>query len=212
MSDLSQIRREYKFSTLSSRSLDNDPFLQFKAWLDNAISAEIPEATAMALATSTPDGKPSSRIVLLKEIEKDGLIFYTNYESKKGRQIQDNPYGALLFYWAGLERQVRIEGKLVKIQPEKSDDYYYSRPEGGKIGAWASPQSQPVPNRTYLEKLQEDYEKLFKSRALERPRNWGGFKLIPQLFEFWQGRENRLHDRFEYTLKGRIWEIHRLAP
>jgi pyridoxamine 5'-phosphate oxidase len=151
-------------------------------------------------------------MVLLKEIAPDGFIFFTHYESKKAAQINSNPYGALLFFWPDLERQIRIEGRISFNQSQKSDEYYYSRPEGGKIGAWVSPQSQRIPNREYLEKLQEDYTQLFHTRDLRRPPHWGGYKLKPELYEFWQGRENRLHDRFEYTLKGHIWDIHRLAP
>ncbi len=151
-------------------------------------------------------------MMLLKDIDDDGLTFFTNYESRKSIQINENPYGALLFYWPDLERQVRMEGRISKATSEKSDEYYFSRPQGGKIGAWASPQSQRIPGREYLENLQEDYLKLFKTGALGRPAHWGGYKLKPKLFEFWQGRESRLHDRFEYTLKSGMWEIHRLAP
>jgi len=212
MPDLSEIRREYLSARLKMDMLDNNPFIQFRKWLDDAIRAGVSDPTAMALATATPGGKPSSRMMLLKDIDDDGLTFFTSYESKKAIHINDNPFGALLFFWPDLERQVRMEGKIGKVTSQKSDEYYFSRPQGGKIGAWASPQSQRIPNREYLENLHEDYLKLFKTRSLERPSNWGGYKFFPSLFEFWQGRENRLHDRFEYTLKDRIWDIHRLAP
>lgn len=212
MSELSNIRKEYRLSNLEIDMLDQNPLVQFKNWLNDAIQAGAKEPTAMSLSTSTPDGRPSSRMVLLKEINDEGFVFFTNYESKKGIQISVNPLGALLFFWQELERQIRIEGTISKINPEKSDEYFYARPQGGKISAWASPQSQRIPNREYLENLQEDYEKLFKTRSLERPRHWGGYILKPDLYEFWQGRDNRLHDRFEYSLKGHIWEIHRLAP
>ncbi len=212
MSELSNIRKEYHVSNLEIDMLDQNPLVQFKNWLNEAIQADAKEPTAMSLSTSTPDGRPSSRMVLLKEINDEGFVFFTNYESKKGIQISVNPLGALLFFWQELERQVRIEGTISKINPEKSDEYFYARPQGGKISAWASPQSQRIPNREYLENLQEDYEKLFKTRSLERPRHWGGYILKPDLYEFWQGRDNRLHDRFEYSLKGYIWEIQRLAP
>ncbi len=212
MSELSNIGKEYHLSNLEIDMLDQNPFVQFNNWLHEAIQTQANEPTAMSLSTSTPDGKPSSRMVLLKEINDEGFVFFTNYESKKGNQISINPLGALLFFWPELERQVRIEGNISKIIPEKSDEYFYARPQGGKISAWASPQSQRIPNREYLENLQEDYEKLFRTRSLERPRHWGGYILKPDLYEFWQGRNNRLHDRFEYSLKGHIWEIHRLAP
>jgi len=212
MPDLSNLRREYLSGKLDIDMLDNNPYIQFRNWVDNAIRAGIPDATAMALSTATADGKPSSRIVLLKDVEADGLVFFTNYESRKALQIRENPYGALLFFWPDLERQIRVEGKITRVPSEKSDEYYYSRPQGGRIGAWASPQSKKIPGREYLEKLQEDYTSLFKSKELPRPAVWGGYKLHAKLFEFWQGRENRLHDRFEYSLKGHMWEIHRLAP
>ncbi|MBN2481282.1 MAG: pyridoxamine 5'-phosphate oxidase [Bacteroidales bacterium] len=212
MSEFFNKGREYRLSRLEIDMLDHNPYVQFQNWLQEAIQAEIPDPTAMSLSTSTPGGRPSSRIILLKDLNPEGFVFFTNYESKKGSQINENPLGALLFFWPELERQVRIEGRISKIISEKSDEYFYSRPQGGKISAWASPQSQPIPNREYLENLQEDYQKLFKTRELKRPGHWGGYMLKPDLFEFWQGRANRLHDRFEYNLKGHIWEIHRLAP
>lgn len=193
-------------------NLDADPIVQFRYWLNEALNSNVPEPTAMVLSTSTSNGKPSSRVVLLKGIDNYGFTFFTNYESRKANEISSNPQGSLLFYWVTLERQVRIEGKLLKTAPHESDEYFSSRPEGSKIGAWASPQSKRIPNREYLENLQRDYMRLFRSKTLERPENWGGYKLIPDLIEFWQSRENRLHDRFEYVRKGSIWEIYRLAP
>lgn len=212
MYEISGNRREYLAGRLDIDMLCHDPMDQFKIWLQEAIDAKLPDPTALALSTSTTQGRPSSRMMLLKEIDPDGFVFFSNYESKKGIQISLNPYGALLFFWPEMERQIRIEGRISVVQSQLSDEYYFSRPEGGKIGAWASPQSQRIPNREYLEKLQEDYGRFFKTRELRRPLNWGGYKLKPELLEFWQGREHRLHDRFEYTKKGHIWEIHRLAP
>lgn len=193
-------------------NLDADPIVQFRYWLNEALNSNVPEPTAMVLSTSTSDGKPSSRIVLLKGIDNYGFTFFTNYESRKATEIASNPQGSLLFYWVTLERQVRIEGKLLKTAPHESDEYFSSRPEGSKIGAWASPQSKRIPNREYIENLQRDYMRLFRSKTLERPENWGGYKLVPDVIEFWQSRENRLHDRFEYVRKGSLWEIYRLAP
>jgi len=193
-------------------NLDADPIIQFRYWLNEALNANVPEPTAMVLSTATLNGKSSSRVVLLKGVDNYGFTFFTNYESKKAMHIADNPAGSLLFYWQALERQVRIEGKILKTAAHESDEYFVTRPEGSKIGAWASPQSRRIPNREYLENLQRDYMRLFRSKVLDRPENWGGYKLIPDMIEFWQSRENRLHDRFEYVRNGGIWEIYRLAP
>jgi pyridoxamine 5'-phosphate oxidase len=212
MAGLHDIRKEYGFSQLNRDNLDANPIIQFKYWLNDALTAGIEEPTAMVLSTATADGKPSSRIVLLKNLDEDGFTFFTNYNSKKGIQIASNPFASLLFFWPLIERQVRIEGRINKTTRRESDEYFNSRPDGSKIGAWASPQSERIPNREYLEALQKDYQQLFRNRLSERPENWGGFKLQPDLLEFWQGRENRLHDRFEYVRKGSIWEVQRLAP
>lgn len=212
MSEIAEIRKEYRQSALDMDHLDVNPFNQFRFWLNDALRSQLSEPTAMTVATATPQGRPSARIVLLKDIDNTGFTFFTNYRSKKGLQLELNPYAALTFFWSEIERQVRVEGKVVKLPQHLSDEYFNTRPEGSKIGTWASPQSQRIPNREYLEGLQKSYSDLFKNRKTERPYNWGGYKLIPDLFEFWQGRENRLHDRFEYVLNGNLWEIYRLAP
>ncbi len=212
MSDIASIRNEYRLLKLDYDSLNSDPLNQFRFWLNDAIRAMVPEPTAMTLATATPDGRPSARIVLLKDVDADGLTFFSNYESRKGSQLEANPHAALVFYWPELERQVRIEGKVARALRRISDEYFNARPEGSKIGAWASPQSRRIPSREYLENLQRDYLQLFRHKVPERPESWGGYKMVPVLYEFWQGRENRLHDRFEYSRNGNIWEIHRLAP
>ena len=212
MSDISSIRKEYRLSRLDFESLDSSPFNQFRFWLNDALRAQVAEPTAMTLSTATVDGKPSARMILLKDLDADGFTFYTNYESRKGKQLEVNPFAALVFFWPELERQIRIEGKVMKALQRASDEYFNARPEGSRIGTWASPQSQRIPSREYMENLQRDYRRLFQQKKLERPENWGGYMLIPALFEFWQGREDRLHDRFEYTRSGNIWEIHRLAP
>jgi pyridoxamine 5'-phosphate oxidase len=212
MPDLNEIRKEYTYSQLEIDNLDIDPIVQFRYWLNDAMKANVSEPTAMVLSTVGTEGIPSSRVVLLKNLDHDGFTFFTNYESRKGIQIAHNPNASLLFFWPMIERQVRIEGRVAKTPRHISDEYFQSRPEGSKIGAWASPQSRTVPSREYLDNLQKDYEQLFKSKLLERPENWGGYKLFPHTIEFWQGRENRLHDRFEYKMNGNIWEIHRLAP
>jgi pyridoxamine 5'-phosphate oxidase len=212
MPDLNEIRKEYTYSQLEIDNLDIDPIVQFRYWLNDALKANVSEPTAMMLSTVGNEGMPSSRVVLLKNLDHDGFTFFSNYESRKGIQITQNPNASLLFFWPQIERQVRIEGRVSKTPRHISDEYFLSRPEGSKIGAWASPQSRRVPSREYLDNLQKDYSQLFKSKVLERPQNWGGYKLFPHTIEFWQGRENRLHDRFEYKLNGSIWEIHRLAP
>lgn len=212
MSELHDIRKEYKFARLEIDNLDANPIVQFRFWLNEALHAGTDEPNAMVLSTSAPDGKPSSRVVLLKSLDEDGFTFFTNYESKKGMQISSHPFGSLLFFWPRLERQVRIEGKIFKTIRQESDAYFEERPEGSKIGAWSSPQSRRIPSREYLENLQKDYMEMFRTKTLGRPENWGGYKLVPQLIEFWQGRENRLHDRFEYTRNDNMWEVYRLAP
>ncbi len=212
MPDLNEIRKEYTYSQLEIDNLDINPIVQFRYWLNDALKANVSEPTAMVLSTVGNEGIPSSRVVLLKNLDHDGFTFFSNYESRKGIQIAQNANASLLFFWPQIERQVRIEGRVAKTPRHISDEYFQSRPEGSKIGAWASPQSRRVPSREYLDNLQKDYIQLFKSKVLERPENWGGYKLFPHTIEFWQGRENRLHDRFEYKMNGSIWEIHRLAP
>ncbi len=212
MPDLNEIRKEYTYSQLEIDNLDINPIVQFRYWLNDAMKAGVPEPTAMVLSTVGHEGIPSARVVLLKNLDHDGFTFFSNYESRKGTQIAQNPNASLLFFWSQIERQVRIEGRVAKTPRNISDEYFQSRPEGSKIGAWASPQSQVVPSREYLDNLQKDYKLVFKNKILERPENWGGYKLFPHTIEFWQGRENRLHDRFEYKMNGSVWEIHRLAP
>jgi pyridoxamine 5'-phosphate oxidase len=206
------IRNEYQNKKLSKKDVHADPFQQFVQWMDEAIKAEIKEPTAMSLATAGKNLLPTNRIVLLKEIQNQGFIFFTNYESKKGYQLAENPYGSLLFFWPELERQIRIQGRIEKSSKEISDNYYLTRPAKRRIGAWASPQSQEIPNRKYLEELQTEYEKKFEGKPPQRPDNWGGFILMPYTFEFWQGRPNRLHDRIEYYLDDCDWKLRRLAP
>lgn len=210
--DLNALRHEYSLKSLSENDVKPTPIEQFDLWLSQAIESGVPEPNAMTLATSTFDGKPSARVVLLKHYDDKGMSFFTNYESRKAKNILQNPYGALVFYWPELERQVRIEGKIHKATDAESDRYFKTRPEASKIGAWASPQSSVIPNRKYLERLMADFEEEFKGKTVKRPPNWGGYTLVPTLFEFWQGRPNRLHDRIQYTLINNQWKIERLAP
>lgn len=210
--DISAIRKEYLITQLNEDDVQSDPLKQFEQWLNEAVESNVNEPTAMTLATSTFEGKPSARVVLLKGVSPEGFSFFTNYDSKKGKQILQNPYGALVFFWPELERQVRIEGKVSKLTDKQSDEYFKTRPEGSKIGAWASPQSQVIPNRKYLENLKSDFHEEFSKRTIKRPPNWGGYVLAPTCIEFWQGRADRLHDRIQYTLTNGVWTIERLAP
>jgi pyridoxamine 5'-phosphate oxidase len=210
--NIASLRKEYTLSALDREHVSPDPIKQFEEWLQEAIKAQVPEPNAMTLATSTFEGKPSARMVLLKAVGGQGFSFFTSYESRKARQILQNPYGALVFYWAELERQVRIEGKIVRATEKESDEYFQTRPVGSKLGAWASPQSQVVPSRKYLEELVADFREEFAEKAIVRPPNWGGYRLEPVLVEFWQGRRNRLHDRIQYRLENGAWITERLAP
>ncbi len=211
--ELSVIRKDYRLQSLLEKDVDSNPIKQFEKWWQETINSKIEEPNAMTLATSTTDGKPSARIVLLKEIKENGFVFFTNYDSKKGNQIHDNPYGCLVFLWKELERQVRIEGEIKKISENESDEYFSKRPIESRIGAWSSPQSKVIKNREVLEKNVSVYTKKFQSQNIPRPVNWGGYILNPTLIEFWQGRTGRLHDRLQYTInENGSWIIERLAP
>jgi len=212
MSNFFRFRTEYSHGSLLIEHLKPDPFEQFREWLDQAIFSGISDPNAMVLSTCGSDMRPSSRIVLLKEITTEGFTFFTNYNSRKGKHIEQNPYGSLLFPWHSLERQVRIEGVVQKISAEKSDEYFHSRPEESRIGAWTSPQSEEIPSREYLETLEKKFRSKFETSIIPRPPQWGGYRLLPDRFEFWQGCESRLHDRFEYYLENQVWIIRRLAP
>jgi len=207
----SNLRNEYLKRTLSEADVSTDPIEQFGAWFKEALDAEIHNANAMTLATATPDGHPSVRIVLLKGMDKDGFVFFTNYHSRKGLAIARNINVAVNFFWKELERQVCVEGVVEKITAEESDEYFGSRPEGSKLSAWASPQSMPV-KREELEDAMRKMQIEFKDKEIQRPPHWGGYRLKPHRIEFWQGRPNRLHDRILYTYKDGNWAISRLAP
>lgn len=212
MTDLFNIRRDFSLKTLDEADAVADPMQMFELWFQEALAAEALEPNAMSLATATPDGKPSSRIVLLKQIKPDGFVFFTNYESLKAEQLKVNNYCALNFAWHELERQVRIEGRAEIISSQESDIYFEVRPAKSKLGAWASPQSKVIPNREYLEHLIFDFETRFAGKEITRPDNWGGYIVKPHLIEFWQGRKNRLHDRIRYRMMNDGWKIERLAP
>jgi pyridoxamine 5'-phosphate oxidase len=213
MSSIGDLRREYSKQILNETSVDSNPFSQFRVWWNEAINSEIIEPNAMTLATSSGDGIPAARIVLLKGLDDKGFVFFTNYNSFKGQQLAENPRACLVFFWKELERQVRITGLVEKTTGKESDDYFSTRPEGSKIGAWASPQSKVIPGRDWLEQEENNFRKQFNSKPVERPAHWGGFRVRPINIEFWQGRQNRLHDRIQYDLKDDgSWEISRLAP
>lgn len=213
MQRLADLRKDYSMFSLDNTTVLPDPMDQFQKWFDESIKAEVPEPNAMNLATVNEIGRPSSRIVLLKGIESKHFLFYTNYLSKKGKELENNPACALTFFWPELERQIRIEGIADRVDAATSDAYFKSRPRGSQIGAWASPQSSLISERTILEERVEKMESKFSGLdELPRPHQWGGYKVDPFLIEFWQGRPNRLHDRIQYTRPNGIWEIHRLAP
>lgn len=212
MIDISDLRREFLLKSLDEKDVSPDPIVQFESWLREAIESNIMEPNAMALATVGLDLRPSCRIVLLKKVNNDGFVFFTNYDSRKGDQIDANPYCALTFAWHELERQVRIEGRVEKLSSEGSDAYFEVRPVASKLGTWASPQSKKIPNRLYLEELVFAFDSKFKNKSIKRPENWGGYILKPSLIEFWQGRASRLHDRVQYDWSHSSWTISRLAP
>lgn len=212
MPDLFNLRREYSLGNLSREDLDKNPVNQFQKWFEQICMSGMPDPTSMVLSTVGNNMRPSSRILLLKEFSEEGFSFFSHYQSRKGKEIDENPFASMLFVWHFLERQVRIEGKIVKQSAEKSDSYFENRPVTSRIGAWTSPQSAVIPSRQYLEEQEKKFTAQFNPDAIPRPPEWGGYKLLPDKFEFWQGRESRLHDRFEYRLKGEEWEIVRLAP
>lgn len=211
--DPSALRRNYTRESLSEADVNTDPFKQFEHWFREALNSQLPEPNAMTLASATPDGRPSARTVLLKGFDHQGFVFYTNYESKKGQEVDTNPRVALLFTWLELERQIRIEGTAERVSAEESEDYFQSRPKGSQVGAWASPQSRVIPGREWLEEKMEELNDTFKhDENLPLPPFWGGYRVRPDCIEFWQGRENRLHDRIQYTRTETGWKIERLAP
>jgi len=209
--DLSKNKKDYSLAELDVLDVHENPIKQFINWLDFADDSGVDDSNAMILSTVGLDSKPSSRVVLLKGVTEQGLIFYTNYTSKKAKQITGNPNVSIVFFWSKLERQVRIEGQIEKASPEISDNYFVTRPIDSQIGAIISPQSQIIPNREYLIQRKEELEKSLHHKNLVRPEYWGGFIVKPNLFEFWQGRENRLSDRIQYRFTEK-WIIERLAP
>lgn len=213
MTNLHDFRKDYNRDTLSSNDVSDNPIAQFELWMKEAISSEVvAEPNAMTLVTSTPDGKPSARVVLLKSFNEEGFVFYTNYESRKAIELIENPHAAIVFDWHIMERQVRIEGIARKVTEEESDKYFFSRPQNSQLGAWVSPQSTFIEGRKELEARQTKIESEFKNKAITRPPHWGGFLVQPHTIEFWQGRQSRLHDRLIYMKTEGEWILRRLAP
>lgn len=210
--NIQNLRQDYRSAQLSEHEVDNDPIRQFQKWFAETLNAQLYEPNVMTLATADRFGRPSARIVLLKGIENDGFVFFTNYNSDKGQQLLENPQAALVFFWADLERQVRIEGVVSKVSPEVSDEYFHSRPAGSQIGAVASPQSKIIENRKILEDKVISLTTKYEGLEIPRPEHWGGYLVEPSKIEFWQGRQSRLHDRILYELKEGSWIINRLAP
>ncbi len=210
---ISDLRKTYNANGLNESDVDPDPFVQFGRWLQGAVEANLVEPNAMTLATASKDGLPSARLILLKSFDGNGFVFYTNYESQKGRELAENPNAALVFYWAELERQVRIAGTVSKVSREESEAYFNSRPAGSRLGAWASRQSRVISSREILEERLNELTAEYQDREVPTPPFWGGYRLSPQTFEFWQGRPDRLHDRLRYIRQPESgWVIERLSP
>ncbi|GCL43212.1 pyridoxamine 5'-phosphate oxidase [Dolichospermum planctonicum] len=210
---IADLRKDYTLEDLNEEEIDPNPFIQFKIWFNQSVAAQLPEPNAMTLATCTPDGKPSARMVLLKDIDERGFVLFTNYNSQKGQEISVNPHAALVFWWAELERQVRIVGTVEKISSAQSDSYFEVRPPFSRLGAWASNQSEVISSRNVLETQLIEFQRQYQNQEVPRPPHWGGFRVIPQEIEFWQGRSSRLHDRLRYTLVDNgNWKIERLSP
>ncbi|WP_448572267.1 pyridoxamine 5'-phosphate oxidase [Trichothermofontia sp.] len=214
--EIAQLRQEYSQAVLREADMAADPMQQFARWFKQAVAAEVPQPNAMTLATVGPTGLPSARIVLLNGVDATGFLFYTHYHSRKGQELAANPHAALVFLWHELERQVRIEGTVEQLPAAVSDTYFQTRPRGSQLGAWASPQSQVIADRTELEARLQVVSQQYGDRPVPRPPDWGGYRVCPQTIEFWQGRPNRLHDRLRYRQQGtRIspdWHLERLAP
>lgn len=209
---IADLRRDYKARALGESDAPADPFVLYRQWLDEAVRAELLDATALTLATASPDAVPAARIVLLKDVTDGGFVFFTNYESAKASHLEANPRAALVSFWADLERQVRITGTVTRVAAVVSDEYFHSRPLDSRLGAWASPQSRPIASRAALEARMDEVTAEYAGREIPRPPHWGGYEVTASTIEFWQGRPNRLHDRLRYVREASGWRLERLAP
>jgi len=210
--DLSDLRQSYTKGRFSEEDLAESPIVQFEQWFRQAVDAKVDEPNAMCLASADAEGRPSTRIVLLKDFSEKGLTFYTNYESRKARELDANPHASVNFLWLPLQRQVNVTGRAQRVSKAESLKYFLSRPLGSRLGAWTSPQSKVISSRQILEMKLDQMKRKFADGEVPLPDHWGGYRIVPETFEFWQGRPNRLHDRFLYTRSGNTWEINRLAP
>lgn len=209
---IQELRIDYQRGALDEANADANPFAMFQRWLEDAIAENLSEPNAMILATAALDGKPSARVMLLRSVDERGFVFFTNYSSRKGKEIAQNPFASLVFFWQPLHRQIRVEGRIERVSAQESDAYFDSRPRGNQLSAAASPQSQVIPNREFLETRVQELDARY-TKKIFRPPHWGGYRVVPDVIEFWQGRENRLHDRLRYTrAQNNAWKIERLAP
>lgn len=206
------LTHDFSKMSLDESEVDSSPFIQFEKWFVDAVKANVPEPNAMVLSTASAEGRPSGRVLLLRSFGEEGFAYYTNYLSRKAKDLEDNPYGAMTFFWSALERQVRIEGLIAKQEESDSDIYFNARPDASKLGAWASPQSSIIKSRASLDERYNEMKMHFKTEPITRPPFWGGYVLKPQHFEFWQGRPGRMHDRIYYEHKDNHWQVGRLAP
>lgn len=212
LSTISDLRKDYTLAGLDKADVSPNPIEQFRVWFEAALAAGVPEPNAMHVSTVTADGRPNGRIVLIKDVSETGFVFYTNYESRKGNELMEHPFAALTFFYPELERQIRIEGRVEKVSADESDAYFNSRPRGSQIGAWVSNQSRIIEDRDMLEDRQRELEMQFNGGPIPRPAHWGGFRVVPDALEFWQGRPSRLHDRIRYRREKGNWLIERLSP
>lgn len=211
--NLADLRQSYSMGSLDVNDVYPEPIAQFRKWFEEVLAAQLPEPNAMHLSTVAADGRPAGRIVLLKDLTEAGFAWYTNYHSRKGQELTVHPYAALTFFWVELERQVRIEGTVTKVSEAESDAYFASRPRGSQLGAWTSTQSETIPDRAFLERREQAYQERFADQPIPRPPHWGGYRLLPDYVEFWQGRPSRLHDRIAYQRQAEgTWTLGRLSP